>query len=87
MISQKLAPKIGGGRSLVKEVLWMTSSARAAIKNNNTAEIYQMMWEGWNEGQMTLEQDLARLVKAGEISVETAMDYANVKRRMRQLLG
>ncbi|NND71650.1 MAG: Flp pilus assembly complex ATPase component TadA [Rhodothermales bacterium] len=87
VISQKLPPKIGGGRVLTKEVLWMTSSSRAAIKNDNTSEIYQMMWEGWAEGQITLEQDLARLVKEGQISVETAMDYANVKRRLRQLLG
>lgn len=87
VVSQKLAPKVGGGRVLTKEVLWMTSSSRAAIKNNNTSEIYQMMWEGWAEGQITLEQDLARLVKDGQISVETAMDYANVKRRLRQLLG
>ena len=64
----------------------MTSSATAAIKNNNTGEIYQMMWEGQAEGQTTLEQDLARLVKDGQITVETAMDYANVKRRLQQLL-
>src|SRR5690606_628628 len=46
IVSQKLLPSIGGGRVLAKEVMWMTPSARAAIKNNNTGEIYQMMWSG-----------------------------------------
>lgn len=86
VISQKLCPKIGGGRIMAKEVLWMTSSSRAAVKNENVSEIYQMMWEGASEGQITLEQDLARLVKQNMITVETAMDYANVKRRLQQLL-
>lgn len=86
VISQKLCPKIGGGRILAKEVLWITSSARAAIKNNNTGEIYQMMWEGGSEGMTTLEQDLLRLVQQRMITPDTALDYANNKRRMAQLL-
>ncbi len=86
VISQKLPPKIGGGRVLAKEVMWMTSSTRAAIKNNNTPEIYQMMWEGGQLGMITLEQDLARLVQRRLIRPETALDYANNKRRLQQLL-
>jgi len=85
IVSQKLLPKVGGGRILAKEVLWMTPSARAAIKNNNTNEIYQMMWEGWNIGQITLEQDLYKLMRQGLITPETAMNHANNKRRYQQL--
>ncbi len=87
IISQKLCPKVGGGRILAKEVLWMTPSSRAAIKNDNSGEIYQMMWESTAQGQTTLEQDLARLLKQGLINAETAMDYANNKRRLKQLIG
>lgn len=87
VISQKLAPKVGGGRILCKEVLWMTPSARAAIKNNNAGEIYQMMWEGGQMGQTTMEQDLFRLFRQGLITAETAMSYANNKRRMQQLMS
>ena len=86
IVSQKLCPKVGGGRILTKEVLWMDSSSRAAIKNGNTEEIYQMMWEGGRMGMITLEQDLLRLTKKRFITPETAMDYANNKRRMQQLL-
>lgn len=86
IVSQKLCPKVGGGRVLTKEVLWLDSSSRAAIKNGNTGEIYQMMWEGGKQGMSTLEQDLLQLTKKRLITPETAMDYANIKRRMQQLL-
>jgi len=85
IVSQKLLPKVGGGRILAKEVLWMTPPARAAIKNDNTNEIYQMMWEGWNIGQITLEQDLYRLMRQGLITPDVALDHANNKRRFKQL--
>ncbi|HMB90390.1 MAG TPA: type IV pilus twitching motility protein PilT, partial [Rhodothermales bacterium] len=77
VVSQKLLPAVSGGRILAKEVLWMTSSSRAAIKNNNTHEIYQMMWEGSDEGMITLEQDLLRLLHTGDITPDTALAYAN----------
>lgn len=86
VVSQKLVPSIGGGRSLTKEVLWMTPSARAAIKNDHSAEIYQLMWQGNDQGMITLEQDLSRLVRRGEVNLETALSYANNKRRFIQIL-
>lgn len=86
VISQKLLPVVGGGRVLAKEVLWMTPSSRAAIKNGNTGEIYQMIWEGSDQGMITMEQDLLRLVRNGEIMPEVALGYANNKRRLLQLM-
>ena len=86
VISQKLLPAVGGGRVLAKEVLWMTSSSRAAIKNDNAGEIYQMIWQGGDQGMITLEQDLARLVRAGDITPEIAVNFANNKRRLLQIL-
>ncbi len=86
VVSQKLLPAIGGGRVLAKEVLWVTSAVKAAIKNGNTHEIYQMIWQGGDQGMITLEQDLARLVQIGDITMETAMNYANNKRRFLSLV-
>ncbi|MEM8558847.1 MAG: PilT/PilU family type 4a pilus ATPase [Bacteroidota bacterium] len=86
VISQKLAPKVGGGRVLTKEVLWMTPSTKAAIYNNNAGEIYQMMWEGGHLGMTTLEQDLLRLLREKKITPETALNFANNKRRLKQIM-
>ncbi len=86
VVSQKLLPKVGGGRVLCKEVLWLTPSVRAAIKNENVGEIYQMIWEGGRLGMVTLEQDLVRLLKERKITPETAINFANNKRRLQQLI-
>ncbi|HLF20450.1 MAG TPA: PilT/PilU family type 4a pilus ATPase [Bacteroidota bacterium] len=87
VISQKLVPSLDGKRVLAKEILLATPSVKAAIKNNNTAEIYQMISEGLEQGGMTtMEQDLRRLYMAKKISLENAMNYANNKRRLQQLL-
>jgi twitching motility protein PilT len=86
IISQKLVPSLDRKRVLAKEVLVVNSSVKAAIKNNNTGEIYQMVSESGKEGMLTLEQDLRRLYAAKRISLDEAMNFANNKRRMQELL-
>jgi len=86
VISQKLIPSLDGKRVLAKEVLVATASVRAAIKNKNTSEIYQMIAESSDLGMITMEQDLKRLYMQRRISRENALNFANNKRRMEQLL-
>ncbi|MGH1361918.1 MAG: type IV pilus twitching motility protein PilT [Calditrichia bacterium] len=87
VVSQKLVVGRNSQVQLVKEILVMTPSIKAAIRNNNTSEIYQMISEGTKYGMMTLEQDLKRFVRQRKISAETAIKFANNKRRMQQLLN
>jgi twitching motility protein PilT len=65
----------------------MTPSVRSAIKNNNTGEIYQMIQESGEQGMTTMEQDLKRLFVQKKISLESAINFSNNKKRMQQLLG
>lgn len=87
VVSQKLVPSLDGKRVLAKEVLIVTPSVRAAIKNNNTSEIYMMINQGAPQGMITLEQDLKRLYLERKISLETAISYANNKTRINQILS
>ncbi|MGE5680109.1 MAG: type IV pilus twitching motility protein PilT [Bacillota bacterium] len=87
VVSQKLIPSLDGKRVLAKEVLVVNASVRAAIKNNNTSEIYMMINQGGPVGMNTMEQDLKRLYLAKRISLENAMAYSNNKQRMQQLLA
>jgi twitching motility protein PilT len=87
VISQKLVSSIDKKRVLAKEVMIATPSVRAAIKNNNTSEIYQMMSESSDLGMTTMEQDLKRLYIQRKISLEVAMNFANNKRRLQQILN
>lgn len=87
VVSQKLVPSLDGKRVLAKEVLLVNSSVRAAIRNNNVGEIYQMLMEGSEKGMNTMEQDLKRLYTEGVISKETALNHANNKNKILQLLS
>ena len=87
IISQKLVPSLDGKRVLAKEVLIVTPSVRAAIKNNNTSEIYMMINQGSQQGMITMEQDLKRLYQNRQISLDNAIAYANNKTRIQQNLS
>ncbi len=87
VVSQKLVPTLDGKLTLAKEVLIVTPSVRAAIKNNNTGEIYMMINQGGPQGMITMEQDLKRLYLQKKISLDTAIAYANNKTRIKQLLA
>ncbi len=87
VISQKLVPSLDGKRVLAKEVLLVTSAVKAAIRNDNVNEIYQMLMEGSKHGMNTMEQDLKRFYDEGKISEEEAINNANNKKRIKQLLA
>ena len=87
IISQKLVPSLDGKRILAKETLVVTPSVKAAIKNNNTSEIYMMINQGASQGMITMEQDLKRLYLEKKISLENAIAYANNKTRIQQILS
>ena len=86
VISQKLAKTLDGKRALAKEVLMVTPSIRAAIKNNNLDEIYQMLQQGQKLGMVTMEQDLKRLYETKKISYEEALNNANLKKRFKEIV-
>lgn len=87
IVSQKLVPGVDGKLVLAKEVLIVTPSVKAAIKNNTTSEIYLMINQGGSMGMITMEQDLKRLYLNKKISLENAIAYANNKTRIQQLLS
>lgn len=87
VVSQKLVPSIDGKLILAKEVLVVNPNVRAAIKNNNTGEIYMMINQGAAAGMITMEQDLKRIYMEKRISLEMALQYANNKELFKQIIG
>ena len=87
VISQKLVPSLDGKRVMAKEVMMTTPPVQAAIRNNNIGEIYQMLMEGSEHGMVTMEQDLKNLYDQGKISKQEAMNNANNKKRIQQLIS
>ena len=87
IVSQKLVPSLDGRLILAKEVLIVNPNVKAAIKNNNTGEIYMMINQAESEGMLTLEQDLKQLYLKKKISLESGLQYANNKELFKQIIG
>lgn len=85
VISQKLPRTLDNKRTLAKEIMLTTPPIRAAIKNNNLDEIYQMIQQSSALGMITMEQDLKRLYDDKIISYEEALSNANNKKRFEEI--
>ncbi len=87
VVSQKLVPSLDGKLIMAKEVLIVNPNVRAAIKNNNTGEIYMMINQSAAAGMITMEQDLKILYHDKKISFEMALQYSNNKELFKQIIG
>ena len=77
VISQRLIPTVRGGRVAGIEILKKTARIEQLITENRDAEILDALFEGKEiYGTQTFDQALLDLLRAGEISNETALEYA-----------
>jgi twitching motility protein PilT len=73
VISQRLVPRIGGGRVAAYEVLMGTSAVTNLIREGKVRQIRNVIATGQKDGMMVLEQHLAQLVAAGVITYDDAL--------------
>jgi twitching motility protein PilT len=77
VVSQRLVPRIGGGRVAAYEVLMGTPAVTNLIRENKVRQLRNVISTGQKDGMMVLEQHLAQLVGAGIITYEDAV-YASI---------
>lgn len=87
ILSQRLVPAINGGRVPASEILLNTSAVKNVIREAKTHMIDNMIQTSTALGMMTLEMDLARLVKSGQISMEVARGFAIRPEELAKLVG
>ena len=76
ILSERLIPALAGGVVPAMEVLVATPAVKSTIREGNTHLIDNIIQTSVELGMKTLEMDLARLVKSGEISLEIAKSFA-----------
>lgn len=77
VVSQRLLPRLGGGRVLGMEILLGTPTVRECLKDvDRMEEIKQALMEGGARGMHTFDQHLAELVSEGLMSEDDAMQAA-----------
>jgi twitching motility protein PilT len=76
VVTQTLVPRVNGGRVPAIELLVVSYGARQHIRKNTLQHLHQEMSLTRRQGSLTLEDSLARLVKAGSITSAEAMARA-----------
>jgi twitching motility protein PilT len=76
IVSQRLVPREDGGRIVACELLLATDAVRNAIREGKTHQLPNIIQTSAAEGMIGLDKALAELVDKGEISLESALDWA-----------
>lgn len=87
VISQRLIPRIDGGRVPAVEILMGTPAVASNIREGKTHLIDSIIQTSQDVGMITLESSLASLVLAGTISLETAKAYAIRPEELMRMVG
>jgi len=75
IVSQRLLPRISGGRIAARELLIRNSAVSNLIREGKINQLKSAMEMNNKGGMITLDSHLKELYKAGEISLETAHTY------------
>ncbi len=81
VISQRLVPKVGGGRIALLEIMYNNMRVKDIVLNGETEDkrIYDIIHEGDAYGMWTFDQHILKLFDEKRITEETAMAYASRK--------
>ena len=88
VVTQQLLPSADGhGRAAAVEVLIATPAVRNLIRERKGYQLASQMQAGAKYGMVTMDQNLAELVRAKRITLETALERAASPDDLRSLLG
>ncbi len=76
IVSQRLLKKIGGGRVPAVEILIKNIAVENLIRQNQAHQIGNVIDTSLDEGMISINRSLARLVKQGIVDVKDAETYA-----------
>ncbi len=88
VVVQTLIPRASGkGRAVATEVMFMTPAIQSLVRAGKTHQLRTALQAGNDIGMHTLDQDLARLVRAGDIEYAAAHELAQDVTEFDQLVG
>lgn len=86
IVSQRLLPKIGGGRVVAAEVMIPTDPLRAMIRDGALIQLPNLLQTSREAGSISLDQALAELVRGGTVLLQDAMAHASNKSAFKPML-
>lgn len=76
VVSQRLLPRVAGGRVVAAEVLLANTAVRNLIREGKAHQIDNIIHTSAAEGMIGLDKVLAELVSKGEITLDDALTWA-----------
>jgi twitching motility protein PilT len=85
VISQRLIPRVGGGRVAAFEVLMATNAVRNLVRDGKSAQLRNVISTGSEHGMQTLEVSLNELMARGIVSYEDALRISLFPKELREV--
>lgn len=86
VFSQRLIPRISGGRIPAYELLINNNAVSNLIREKRTHEISNVIETSSEQGMVDMNRSLVELVKRGEISMESAYQYSINPKALERML-
>ena len=87
VVSQQLLPDVNGDLIPVCEIMHINSAIRSLIRDNKSHQIDNAIAAGGKEGMMTMDQSILALYRSGQITRETALQYADNPEQISRAMG
>lgn len=87
VVSQRLIPKVGGGRVPAVEIMYKNHAVENLIRENKGHQIDSVIETSLQDGMISLDRSLAELVQRGHISLQDAFVYAKNREYLEMIIG
>lgn len=76
VVSQRLLPRVGGGRVPAVEIMLTNNAVRNVIREGRTYELPNIIHTSGAEGMISMDKSLADLVRKGLVKLEDGLAYS-----------
>lgn len=87
VVSQQLLPDVRGELIPAYEIMHTNSAIRSMIRDGKNHQIDNAIATGAADGMFTMDQSVLELYRSGQITRETALEYADNPEQMQRKLG
>ena len=86
VVSQRLLPKVDGGRVPAIELMIKNHAVENLIREGKTYQIDNIIETNFDDGMVTMDKALADLVRRGLVNIDVAMNYAKDQKNFQSML-
>jgi twitching motility protein PilT len=87
VVSQRLVPKVGGGRIPAMEIMMNNHAVENLIRENKSYQIDSVIETSLRDGMISLDKSLAGLIQRGLITMDDALVYSKNQEYLQMLIS